>query len=269
MASSLADPWLLSGASAFLAGAALGEGIRWLAAHLRQAERLASRRSARAVAWLALAILGAACLVSFALPLPGGLAALLPWIVAAGLSGLLAGLLPFSFGLPLLLVIIAFSALLLGGLGGQLPLRGEGPVASFSVFAAAPGLSSGELLVAERDSATASRLISLPADEAGLVIERLELSGPLGLLAGPRWYRVAGLATRAGEAWSMAESFTRGGGFMDLVLPLPGEGPAAAALPFMRRSREASPLIRLAALSTVEFRFGAGLVLEAAVGGRP
>jgi len=108
--------------------------------------------------------------------------------------------------------------------------------------------------------------LELKAASAALVVERLELEGPAALVAGPAFYRVVGLS---GGPGGDSVSFPARRSLLERVLPLP-EGPEAEARGLLvRRSREASAALPLAALEPVLYSLetgggGEGLALVAA-----
>ncbi|MBL8968499.1 MAG: hypothetical protein JNG85_15955, partial [Spirochaetaceae bacterium] len=271
VSSPAASPFLWGGLAALFLGLALGEALRWIVLARRGAERRAARRSAWAATFLALSLAAAALLL--VLPAKADLLEpLLPWWAGAlSLAGLAAGLAPRAAGVPLAGLGLAAALLLLDGLAGWLPLRGPGPVARFLPFAATDAGFSGQLEIQERDTVPTLQKLELPLVALALVVERVELAGPAALVAGPRFYRVVGAA---GPDGAMAADFPARKNLVDRLAPLP-EGPGGEARGlFLRRRRETSAAVSLAALEPVVFSFApakvpGGLVLEARAGERP
>ena len=266
-----ASPFLWAGLAALFLGLALGEAYHWQRRARRGEEKAAARLSALAAFCLAVALAAGACVLI--LPEKASLGdPLLPyWAGLALACGLAAGLAPRAAGLPLLGLVLAAALLLVESLAGWLPLAGPTPVARLLPFSVGPDGFSGELEVLERDTVPTVQRLELKAASAALVVERLELAGPAALVAGPAFYRVVGLS---GGPGGDSVSFPARRSLLERVLPLP-EGPEAEARGLLvRRSREASAALPLAALEPVLYSLetgggGEGLALVAAPESRP
>lgn len=260
------NAYLWAGLAAFLLGFALAQSIRWAIARRKGRARAASRRSAWAVAGLALALLAATALL--VLPPKAGLSdGLLPfWGGIFAALGLLAGCRP-AIGFPLVILLCALSgAFLVDALVSWLPLAEPLTLARVFPFSESQGRWRAEFIVFQRDSIPAAQGLEIPGGEAGLVVERLELSGPATLVGIGTWYRLAGLADSSGRS---LVDFPARLSLLDRIEPLePGSraGPRGA---LVRRWREASPAIRLSPLQAAYYAFKKGeaaeLVLAASV----
>jgi len=258
-------------------GLGLGTLTRALGAKGRGETRLAARRSSAAATILALAVVAA---IGF-LVLPGRAAGRLPEATTAayrvfllpGLGvlalGLIVGLLPRAVGIPLCIIMIAFTFALLAGLADWLASGSAREIAVLTPFSVEAGSFSGELAVTEKDSVPIQQEISLPATGAGLAIERLELDGFLGLCRGRSFYRLAGIVGERDGEETLIDDFRRPTRMLDLVLPLDDSLDAATSLPFARRWREATAIHPLIALEPLRFSLdpeapaGSGLRLQA------
>jgi hypothetical protein len=234
------DPWLWIGASALFLGVALGQAARAiLPERMRTARsgRRRSRRVARAVAFLSLAILFATGILVFtpkeALG-PGAfpLEALAPYAAALALGGALAGLLPLAGGLPLAAVVLALALAFRAGIDGWTLYIGAGTVARLLPYEVEAASFKGELEVAGPGAAAGAHPASAAAGSASICVDALEFSGPLSLAArilGPssgrgryepsrRFYRVAALvAPGAAPAFLDAPARQR---WIEAVLPI-------------------------------------------------
>jgi hypothetical protein len=137
-------------------------------------------------------------------------------------------------------------------MAGWLPLKGEATIARLYPFEVGNKGFTGELELFERDSVPTLQRLELAESELSLVVERLELSGPLTIFAAPANYRVVALA---GPTARILVAFPGGEGLADRLLPLLGEGPAEASLPLLRHSRELSQNLALVASEPVLFGF--------------
>jgi len=211
------DPYLWIGGGALFLGVAVGQSARAFFPGRRRSGkpgRRKSRRIARAVAFLSLALLFATGLLVVPPkdsldPAVLTLEALGPYAAALGLGGALIGFLPLACGLPLAAVAAAGLFALRAGLGGWTPYRGAGTVARLLPYEVEASSFRGELEVAGPGAAAGSRPVSTASGSASICVDELELSGPLGLLAsmfGPgssqgryestrRLYRVAALVS--------------------------------------------------------------------------
>ena len=222
-------------------------------------------KAARLSAWgLLLLALGTAAGIGLAVfagreDFRSGGPGLRPWVIAAGLSlilGWLVGLFPRAAGLPLLAITLSGTVILWLALEGWLPASAPREIAVLTPFTLNEGGSGAgaraELAVLERDTVPLIQPVEIRGGEAGLVIERLELEGPLRLLRGSSFYRVTGLL---GAGRAIAPAFAPRSGLVDRILPLLPEGdPAAAAeLPLARHWREASEIQKLAVLVPLHF----------------
>jgi hypothetical protein len=284
----LVDPFLWAGLTALFAGLAGGQGLRAFAAPAKgrvKAIRLRSRRIARAVAHLSLAILAAAALfvladkAALAAAWAGPRAILLAWSALALVLGLCAGFRPLLLGLPLASLVGLALGLLRMGLEGWIPLRFSGnaavEIASLLPYEVGPASFRGQLELPERDSVPVAQDVGLASSAAALRVESLEREEPRRLAArlalskaraaaspsatSEYFYRVVGLAAPgvAGEAFATPR-YAR---VLDAVLPLPaGQGlePAGAIARAqalfglaerMRRTSSAAPLVALEPLS--------------------
>lgn len=235
------DPWLWIGGAALFLGIALGQTARALVPDRRGKGRPArkkSRRIARAVAYLSLALLCATALLVFppkaALdPAALTMEALAPYAAALGAGGILAGLLPLACGLPIAAISVAGILALGAALEGWTPYRGALTVARLLPYEVGPSSFRGELEIAGPGSGSGSRPVTAAAGAASICVDALELSGPLGLLArafgpGPmtrsyeparRFYRVAAMVSPGAAAVFMdAPARSK---WIDAILPLP------------------------------------------------
>lgn len=253
-------PWLLLAGG--LAGPGLGLLGRALGRRLFGRGRGGRAGSAAGMLLLALGILAAVGLLVF----PDKTLVFRPEILRAGLLalllGLLGGLLPRALGLPLLLLLAALSAFIALALQGWIPLEGPRRVASLTPFELGPSGWSGELRVEEAGGRLVAERVTGSGSEAGLLVERLELGGPLLLFGPAERYRLLGIAGMGGQVSPRGPDAYRGGGavsaLLDLVLPLrPGPG-GEASLPFVRRWREASAPLGLRPLALYRFRLDPG-----------
>jgi len=287
MASSLAaDPFAWAFIAALFSGIAAGQCLRAFAAAGRgrgDALRLRSRRIARAIAYLSLAILAAAAL--FVLADKGALASawaspaiLLGWAALVLAFGLCAGTRPLLLGLPLAVIAGAALVLVRLSLEGWLPLRSAAApkveIARLLPYEVGASSFRGQLELPERDSVPVAQEVGFAASSAALRVEGIELKEPLRLAAcivlpGARGaaaaytttlslYRVVGLA--APGVTGNAFATPRWVGLLDAALPLrAGEGlesglpPARARALFglaerTRRTSAAAPLVALDAL---------------------
>jgi hypothetical protein len=236
-----ADPWLWIGAAALFLGVALGQAARAIIPERKKSARSGRRRSrriARAVAFLSLAILFATGILIFSTKdalEPGifPLEALAPYAAAAGLGGVLAGLFPLAGGLPLAALALASVLAFRAGIDGWTLYREAGTVARLLPYEVGPASFRGELEVAGPGAAAGAHPASAAAGSASICVDALEFSGPLGLAArilGPgrgqgwyegsrRFYRVAALVA-PGAAPSFLDPPARQR-WVDALLPLP------------------------------------------------
>jgi hypothetical protein len=283
-----ANPYFLAGLASLFAGLSVGQALGW--ARSRQA-RKRSRRSAFSVAFLSLALLAIAGIAVFPPKASLGDLALLLYALAVASLGALAGALPRTAGILIAAVAFASVPVLRTGLEGWaalrpglvarlLPLPGGGTVGAASEGAI--GTFIGELESTEQGGGT--RRIAFAGESAVLVIEELELRGPLSVIASfaspaeaegagesssRLFYRLAG----AGGPASV-ELFPGPGGFLSRLVELPpseglsaGAEPARAAalLGFLVMRRATSSPAPLAGLAPVEFELKAGARLSWAV----
>ena len=293
--------WL--GAAALLAGAALGQAILALgAARGRNEVREGPARWARSIAALAFAILAATGALILPPKIELGDQLLLPWCAALGAVGAAAGFRPLAAGLPLFALVAGIHAALWAGLAGWLPYVAPGRIATllpFEVAAAGPGAVArgsaaqgagsgaarlvGEFATEARDSLPVVQRIEYASSSVSLVVETLELSGPVGYLArtvawatrgapiagdggSARFYRIVAFAGGAEPlALAPASSSFLGlarlgpdGGFD------PGAAASASALAgLVTLSRGASAAIAPQQLTRVGFELGDGPVPSA------
>lgn len=260
-ATGLANPWPWALGAAVSLGLGLGCFGRALLRRLGGRSRGDGRGSALSV--LGMVLLAAAVLFATGLLVFPEKASLLDpplrlsMAVAAGL-GLGAGLLPRALGLPLLFALASTVAYVAVCLGGWLPLEGSKRIATLTPFVVSSSGWSGELGVEEKDSVPIIQAIAGKGSDVRLVVERLELSGPVALVAGPEWYRVVGTASGAQDEAAETSVFSPPARLLDIALPIgPGLG-AAASLPFARRWREGSSPVALVALVPIRFSLGPG-----------
>jgi hypothetical protein len=271
MASELwADPYLWTTTASLLAGLSIGQGLGALVRRRR------SRRLARCIAYLSLAILALAGLLVLSDKAALALAPsrlLFPWSAAIACLGLLAGRFPLAAGTPVALLALAALFLLRLSLAGWLPLRPGAPlpVATLLPYEVGPASFRGQLELLERDSIPIAQELSLGSSSVALSAELLELEGPLGFCAGlvsprtsasgtRRFYRVVGLAAPGGMGRSFpSPAYLR---FLDLALPLgPSEGlepsgpsvSRSALFGLAKRSRGTSQAASLVALERLTF----------------
>jgi len=207
------DPYLWAALGALFLGMAAAQGGRWVAASRAAAAR---GRSARALVFASLAVLAAAALLVF--PPKASLLDAWLWIWAAAClaAGVLAGLWPRAAGLPLAVLFGTSLAVLAFGLAGWLDFHGPARVATLLPFevvrpgaaagteaGAAPSAGAsfrGELETAEQDSAPLVQELSMQTADVALVVEGIELRGPVAFLAAlarpasaGRFYRLVAL----------------------------------------------------------------------------
>ncbi len=261
------NPYLWTAIGAFFLGAALGQVLRsFRAARLRRA-RAEARASALALCFLACAVASGAALLVLA-PKAALADGLLPyWAGFAALVGLAADLAPRAAGIPLCACALIACFTLASGVAGWLPLSGPCAVARLFPYTVGEGRFLGELELYERDTVPTLQRLELPLERAALVVERLELGGPLALLAGARRYRVVGIA---GPEGAIAATFPARVSLLDRLAALPAATLGEARGPFAVRRREASEALPLTPLEPIVFAFvadedaGAGaLVLTA------
>jgi len=262
------DPYLWAALAALLAGLALGQALRWLASPRGpgKAGRRRAGRSARALAFLALALLPATGLLVFP-PKAALLEPLLPWSALAAFAlGVLAGTWPRAAGAPIASLCLAAFLLLRSGLGGWIAFRGPREVATLLPYELAKGGKPsfrGDLELAERDSVPVAQEVSLDSGAAALAVESLEFEGPIGLAAylareGRSFYRVVALV---GESGSRLD-FPPASALLDRLAALdagaglsPGGPPdsAEALRGMLSRRRSTSDLARLELLEPARF----------------
>jgi hypothetical protein len=256
--------YLWAGLASLFAGLALGEAFRWLRGTqvwnelaprvLPRARRHSSSlASILAFVFLSLSILALTALLVFGPPNFWKLDYFGPWLPFAFLFGLALCLAPRSIGLPLITLLLASELLLLDGLRGWIPLKGEVPIAYYLPLTLSDARCSGELGVYERDGVPTAQKLELPAASTSLVVERVELKGPALLMAFPNYYRIVGMAGKSG---AMAASFPTRGSLLDSLEPLKADGSRRGSL--VRRWREASRAAPLYPLSRLEFSFVQG-----------
>jgi hypothetical protein len=240
-------------AGCVFAGLGLGLLLRALAARLRRDGKRSAARSSLGLTSLALAVLAGTGLLIF--PDKTQLGDDLFRICAFATLGLgfLSGLLPRAFGIPLLVIVLAAAILETSALGGWLRIAEPRRIATLTPFVVDAAGFRGELAVEEKDTIAIIQKVELPTRAAGLVVERLELEGPLALLSGPSFYRVAGLRGGSGEK-EPALAFPLEAGLVDRALPLDPGLDAARSLPFARRWREATTALPLVALEPQRYR---------------
>jgi len=249
------DPWPWMLCSALFLGSGVGFLSRALWKKPGHGGARAGARSTVGMALLALAVLAATGLLVF--PAKAALAdRLLPISgIVAGCLGLGVGLLPRAFGLPLAVVSGTFAGFVALGVDGWLPAEEPVRIAMLTPFIVSKSGWQGELDVEKRDTLPIVQRLDLPGQNAGIVVERLELDGPLAFVGGVERYRIAGIATRGKEgSVSIAESFAPRSRLLDFILPL-GDGLGASReIPFARRWREWTDPLPLAAFDTLSFR---------------
>lgn len=295
------DPYVWATTAALFAGLAVGQTVRCLSffgASPSETGRERARRTARALTYISLAILAVAGLLvlsdkaalaralgSAALGKGGaffGSGALLPWAAFVAAIGIAVGLFPRAVGLPAAAGCLAGLIILRLALMGWLslpaaPSDSYHKIAYLLPYEVGPATFRGHLEMSARDSAPASRELSLRASAVALSAESLELAGPLAFLGGLadppkapgagvlRLYRISAVSALGG----IAETFPgpTHSLLLDVFLSLPpgaGLAPGGAAVSrttafgLARRSRATSAAIGLAALEPVNF----GLILD-------
>jgi len=231
-----ADPHLWIGASALFLGFAAGQALRAiLPPRVRTAKtgRRRSRRIARAVAYLSLALLFAACLLVFSSrdalsPSVLSVDAVAPYAAVLGAAGALAGAFPLAAGLPLAALAAAAAFAARATLADWTLYRSPGTIAKLLPYEAGPSSFRGELEVAGPGAAAGTRLVSMASGSASICVDTLEFTGPLGLFArllGPEaskgWYSPARRYYRAAALVSPNASLGRSPG----VLAAPNASP--------------------------------------------
>ena len=258
------DPWFWAGIAGLFLGYAFGRAIRSLMALARGDRRKAARRSSAAILFLSVSVLGAAGFV-VRCPLESLSPSLFAWSGGTGLFGLVCGLFPFAAGLPLGLAAAAAAWFFATDLAPYVPLSGPGPVARITCFAmGGDGAFSGELELEERDSVPTMQKIDARLPRLSLVVERLDLEGPMGLFAGSRLYRIAGIAEE--PSGPMALAFDAGQRIMPRIAPIAAEGAAGRSAFLISRNLLYSPSLALAPLETIRFSFDTELRLIASAG---
>ena len=232
-------PWLL--VSAFFLGGAASLLAKSALMRSRGRRGRAVARSIVGMLFLALSVLAATGLVVFSgrslrfdrILLIGGLLALS--------LGLFSGLFPRAFGIPLAVVFAAAVAAVAIGILGWIPIAARHAVATLTPFTVTAAGWEGELAVEDRDTVPIAQRLQLPQRDAALVVERLELSGPLAVIGGRERYRIAGIAAMGGDGRPVLVSrFPYRNRILDVLLPL-GEGLSSeSSILFARRWREAT-----------------------------
>ncbi|HUX37553.1 MAG TPA: hypothetical protein VMV44_06575 [Rectinemataceae bacterium] len=250
----VADPWLWLLPGAFFLGAGAGLAFRAVMGKSRRRGKRSARLSTLAMSYLAIAVLAGVGLLVF--PDKGSLGdpLLLPSGLVVCCLGLLAALLPRALGIPMLVLAgmaVGYAALCLEG---WLPIEGARRIATLTPFAVTSSGWQGELMVEEKDTVPIIQHLAGPGGDSSLVVERLELAGPLALLGGAERYRIVGIAaTRGGSTSSLVQRLAPASRLLDLVLPLGESLDAEAAIPFGRRWREHSLPRTLEAFGLLRF----------------
>jgi len=256
--------YLWAGLATLFAGLALGEAFRWLSgtrvwsefaprAAPRSRRRSSSLASTLAFVFLSLSILALTALLVLGPPHFWKADYFGLWLPFAFLFGLALCLAPRAVGLPLLALLLAAELLLLDGLRGWIPLKGEVPIAYYLPLTLSDARCSGELGVYERDGVPTAQKLELPAKAISLVVERVELKGPALLMARPNYYRIVGVAGKDGATYA---SFPGRKSVLDALEPLGADGSRRGSL--VRRWREKSAAAPLYPLSRLEFSFVQG-----------
>lgn len=264
----LASPYLWLGLAALFLGLALGEACRWALAARRGDNPDAARRSALAIACLALALgAGAGLLV---LPPKASLseALLFPWAAFLALVGACIGLWPRVGLLVAAFIVFVSVGLLFDARRGWVSMSGPVTVGRLYPFARADGRWRCELILYEHDSVPTAQALELASDNAALVVERLDFSGPAKLLSPSAYYRVVGVADASGN---FVIRFPARKSLVERLEPLPlastKSGPRGL---LVRHSRLSSAALPLVALDPVYYgfrtRLGLGLGFEASGG---
>jgi hypothetical protein len=258
------NAYLWGGLAALFAGLALGQGFRWLrgtrgwkgptkADFHGSGRRSPSLAPTLAHIFLSLSVLALTALLVFG---PQGFWKadyFGLWCPFAFLFGLALCLAPRFIGLPALALLLASELLLLDGLRGWIPLEGNETVAYYLPLSVTDTRCMGELGVYERDGLPTAQRLEFAADEASLVVERVELKGPALLMAYPNYYRIVGMAGKDGETLA---SFQARKNILDFLEPLKADGSRRGSL--VRRWREKSPPAPLLPLARLEFGFARG-----------
>ena len=253
MAEGLADPWSWMLLATYFVGTGLGFLSRAFGRGLSRGRGSPVRPSIFGMILISMSLLCAAGLLVFA-----DKAVLAdPLFLYSGLStvafGLLSGLLPRSFGVAFLVTLAAAVAFIGASLDGWLPLTKAQRVATLTPFVVSAAGFLGEFAVEERDSVPIIQRLDLKGAKAGLLVERLELGGPLSLF-GPEHYRIAGITTKTGGgSLSTAADFSTGGSLLDVVLPLDPSPVAERVMLFARRWRESTEPRALVAFAPLAF----------------
>ena len=256
--------YLWAGLAALFAGLALGEAIRWLRGTqvwsdtTKRVSPRARRRSSSlaptlAFIFLSLSVLALTALLVFCPRAFWRTDYFGLWCAFTFLFGLALCLAPRYAGLPALALLLTAELLLLDGLRGWIPLKGNNTIAYYLPLTVTGARCSGELGVYERDGVPTAQRLELAALEASLVVDRVELKGPALLMAHPGYYRIVGMAGKDGE---MLESFQARKNILDFLEPLKADGSPRGSL--VRRWREKSPPAPLLPLSRLEFGFAQG-----------
>ena len=257
--SALTEPWgwLLAGSLA--AGAGMGLMLRAFIGIWVGKRSSSTRRSALGFVFLALAVLAATGLLIFPDKAIFADADFLRFSLACLGLGFLAGLFPRLVGIPFVVLGLGASIYVASALDGWLRIGEPRRVATLIIYASDARGLRGELRLEEKDTIPIIQKVELTGGFAGLVVERLELGGPLALVAGKSFYRVVGLSGRNGEEVELSMDFAPPTRLLDIALPL-GEGmEASAALPFARRWRVATEPFRIVALEPLRFRLDPAL----------
>ncbi|HUX41947.1 MAG TPA: hypothetical protein VMV83_12340 [Rectinemataceae bacterium] len=253
MAEGLADPWPWMLLAAYFGGTGLGFLSRALGRRLSRRRGSPVRPSIFGMLLVSSSLLCAAGLLVFS----DRSSLFEPLFLYSGLStfalGILSGLLPRTFGVAFLVALAAAVAYVGASLDGWLPLTKAQRIATLTPFVVSPTAFQGELAVEERDSVPIIQRLDLKEANAGLLVERLELGGPLSLF-GPEHYRIAGItSSTANGSLSIAADFAPGSSPLDIVLPLDPTPTAERSLLFARRWRESTLPRALVAFDVLAF----------------
>jgi hypothetical protein len=293
-----ADPWLWIASAALFFGLALGQALRALPpprSRTQAAARRRSRRIARAVAYLSISLLCAACILI--LPSKKTLDSMLVSMdslvfyttLVLG-AGTLAGLFPLAGGLSLLAIATILGIMIRTALRDWTVYTGPETVARILAYEVGTSAFRGELEVKGPGAAAGTRFVAMNSNSASICVEKLEFSGPLALparLLGPgsaegayaplrRFYRVAALVSA--DAPPVLLEPPSDLVWIDRLLPLPdnagfepGADPVRAGTfgGLLVRFRSAGPAVRLSALQSQYFSLDEDGPLRLEAGTKP
>lgn len=162
-------------------------------------------------------------------------------------AGLLAGIFPRAAGIPIVAIPLFTLGVATASLSPWSAWADGFEAARLSVYSATDMATKGVLTVAAPRGRTMEREVELKPGPVSVVVEALDIRGPLSLVFGSKRFRVASL--RAGpDALDLHDDAGH-------LLDMRADGLAARALGFSVSAIEADPLAPLE-LSTATWRLG-------------